>query len=1434
VFPSGFYSTDNGVALLRTNTWRNWLARTFRPSKTAPIRRRVVPRLESLEDRIVPSIPSVTGMTIAPTEGIAFSGAVATFTSPDAGSFSASINWGDGTTTSGTVSGSAGNFTVSGSHTYAEDGAESVPVVITDSSDATTATATATANVGERSFVLFGVSPITVTEGAAFSGTVAMISDPGSPDAASAFSATIDWGDGATDAGTVTGVTGSGSFTITGSHTYADELSGQINVTASEGTFFTFGPNPDSVTVAEADVLTAGTPGFFFSPPEGPTFSYSSVPFTDTNTTNTAADFTGTINWGDGTTTAGNVTGGSGSFLVGGVHAYADEGSFNVVFTLTDNAPGAASASETIGAVVGETDSLTGTGLTVTALEQNSFSGAVATFTDTNTNALANDFAATINWGDGTTTAGTVSGGTGGPFSVNGTHTYAEDGAYSPAVTLTDDAPGTATATATGAATVSEADPTVTRTAATGTVTEGVSASGTLVTFTDPGSGHAASAFTATVDWGDGTTTSGTITGAGPTFTVSGSHTWADEGTDNIVVTVTETGVTPTADDSAAPQVITVLENDTLTVNPIQATFPSATEGQSFSGRVANFVNFNAANTTPADFTVTIDWGDGTTTGGVLSNPGATNIYAVDGTHTYADEGTYTVVVTVADDAPGTANATATNTATVAEGDVLTVNPIQPTPSPTEGVSFSGRVANFVNTNAAANTPADFTATIDWGDGTTSSGTLSNPGGNIYAVDGTHTYADEGAFTVSVTLADDAPGTASATASNAITVAEGDVLTVNLIQPTPIPTEGVSFSGRVANFVNTNAANTTPADFTATINWGDGTSSSGTVSNPAATNIYAVAGTHTYADEGSFTVVVTVADDAPGTASATASNTVTVVEGDTLSATLAAVSPTEGTAFSGAVAIFSDTDTSNTAGDFTATINWGDGTTTAGTVSGGSGAFTVSGGHTYADEASFTAKVVLTDDAPGTAKGTAAGAVGVAEADALSGSATPIQTTEGTAVTEVATFTDTFKGNTAADFTATINWGDGTTTAGTVSGAAGNFTVTGAHTYTSSGPFAVGVALKDDAPGTASALAATTASISGGVVVTDTTGGKNLTIFRTTPGGPVGNVTYVLGNTPPVVLTHVHSFTYNGQGAGDSMTVKYANGEPLVTAGLFFNGGAAPDTLNIVAAGLPLRTVPGLITAGDVAPETTRYTGPQAIFLNAAAVDAFAGPDIADRDAAFASLNPQERFVQALYLDELGRAGSKAELDAWTQVFTSGGTQIQDQATIASDIQQSVEARDHLVKSWYLAFLGRAAQGGEEQGWVNLLLQGQSEEQVLSGILGSPEFYGRAQTLIGSGSADERYVQALYLLLLNRTGEPAGVAAWVGGLAQVGRQGVALAFLTGVSGREFRTAQFEGYYNALLHRPDDLAGLNNWVMSNLDVGAARVGFESSLEYFIHG
>jgi uncharacterized repeat protein (TIGR01451 family) len=297
----------------------------------------------------------VTALPISTIENNAFSGPVATFTSNDptqnAVNYTASINWGDGTTTpASTITGpAAGVFTVTGGHTYAEDGLYTLTVTVTDSVDATTVPRSIQINVGESVLTMSALGPFSVAEGTAFNGALATFSDPGSTDPVASFTATIDWGDGTTTPGTITG--SNGAYSISGAHTYADERSFSATVTAFENSNPTFSISISvSMTVTEADVLV-GTP-VNFSVRQSVAFSGPVATFTDTYTGNVAADFTATILWGDATTSAGVVSGGGASYTVSGNHTYANFGVFTVTVTLSDDAPGTATATTTSTATV--------------------------------------------------------------------------------------------------------------------------------------------------------------------------------------------------------------------------------------------------------------------------------------------------------------------------------------------------------------------------------------------------------------------------------------------------------------------------------------------------------------------------------------------------------------------------------------------------------------------------------------------------------------------------------------------------------------------------------------------------------------------------------------------------------------------------------------------------------------------------------------------------------------------------------------------------------------------------------------------------------------------------------------------------------------------------------------------------------------------------
>ena len=92
----------------------------------------------------------------------------------------------------------------------------------------------------------------------------------------------------------------------------------------------------------------------------------------------------------------------------------------------------------------------------------------------------------------------------------------------------------------------------------------------------------------------------------------------------------------------------------------------------------------------------------------------------------------------------------------------------------TEGTALNlVAVANFTDANPNGSV-GDFSATIDWGDGTTGTGTVVATL-NGFQVEGSHLYTDEGTSSISTSIADTGGSTASTI--SAATIGEGDVLT---------------------------------------------------------------------------------------------------------------------------------------------------------------------------------------------------------------------------------------------------------------------------------------------------------------------------------------------------------------------------------------------------------------------------------------------------------------------------------------------------------------------------------------------------------------------------------------------------------------------------------------------------------------------------------
>ncbi len=208
-----------------------------------------------------------------------------------------------------------------------------------------------------------------------------------------------------------------------------------------------------------------------------------------------------------------------------------------------------------------------------------------------------------------------------------------------------------------------------------------------------------------------------------------------------------------------------------------------------------------------------------------------------------ANDTTYTFTVT-ATNAIGTSVASASSNA-VTPANFPPVVTAEASLTTDEGSALDLTVATFTDVG-----PVDtHTATIDWGDGSeVEAGTLAEVS-NSGSVDGTHTYADNGSYIVTVTVADGD----SAESSDSLTV------TVDNVSPTVTASSDQTVGG-VFLYLPEGATFTDPGTddtHTFTIDWGDGTIEDKT----------SLAGEHQYDAAGTFVVAFTVTDDDGGSGS---------------------------------------------------------------------------------------------------------------------------------------------------------------------------------------------------------------------------------------------------------------------------------------------------------------------------------------------------------------------------------------------------------------------------------------------------------------------------------------------------------------------------------------------------------------------------------------
>jgi hypothetical protein len=428
------------------------------------------------------------GTTLNATEGVPFTGAtVATFTSSDpsltASDFTATINWGDGTAfTAGTITGSGGTFTVKGDHTYAEEGSYNIAVTVHDNINNLDETANTAATVADAPLSVGNLSPGGPQQ---FSGVGGNSTAGGALNAFSAFKAAI----GGVDNGAAPTPQTSGFRTINWDAVKLDgtDFGGSTTVIVPNETvgipvnrFQERGTEFEEVYAVSGDGFASANPnaagqfpafsanntfamfndntiGFSFvlpsahttTPVQAASRGFGAI-FLDVETPNTTS-----IEYFNGTTSLGK-------FFVP-VGASAQPEFFGVLFqnpvvtnvqivlgnaqlfsfdgtTLTPgdaDAPPASDLAVTDDFVYAEPTAIP-TGITITASVGDSVNATVASFRDADPAGQVSDFSAIINWGDGTTSAGTITPNAAGGFDVTGAHTYFTAGVFQITTSIRD------------------------------------------------------------------------------------------------------------------------------------------------------------------------------------------------------------------------------------------------------------------------------------------------------------------------------------------------------------------------------------------------------------------------------------------------------------------------------------------------------------------------------------------------------------------------------------------------------------------------------------------------------------------------------------------------------------------------------------------------------------------------------------------------------------------------------------------------------------------------------------------------------------------------------------------------------------------------------------------------------------------------------------
>jgi hypothetical protein len=298
----------------------------------------------------------------------------------------------------------------------------------------------------------------------------------------------------------------------------------------------------------------------------------------------------------------------------------------------------------------------------------------------------------------------------------------------------------------------------------------------------------------------------------------------------------------------------------------------------------------------------------------------------------------------------------------------------------------------------------------------------------------------------------------------------------------------------------------------------------------------------------------------------------------------------------------------------------------------------------------------------------------------------------------VATFSDSDPNGNANDYTATINWGDGRFSLGTITkNAQGGFDVSGTNTYSIPVNFTIDVDIADFGGGPGLNGSQPTLSVNNTAHVS--AGNQNHRFVAQVYLDLLGRIVDSSGlqfwggaldagimNRTQVVL-------------GIENSLEYLIVEVNAAYQQILGRQADPAGLNSFVQ---------LLQSGGTVEQVKSLLGSSQEFMNNAQA----------QDTTSGLTTANQKFIDFLFQKVLNRTADSGGLTAFTNALSSGASPL----TVASGIVISQEAKMDLVNGFYQKFLKRQADSAGLNNFTQLLVNGVSDETVIASLVSSAEY----------------------------------------------------------------------------------------------------------------